>query len=223
MSGRLTLASAERAPAIERDQIRSVLSGLGLVFALCAFWVVVPEEFVPVAWAAMAIAVLELGNALQVQAYRWQAQAVVGIAAFSALGMTLPDGHPHRMLAIAILIAVHIGFRIRSMAMAAPFHIAAATILAASLIYQEVSGSMLTIAWGAEALVLLGTGFAFRDRWLRLQGLGLFLVCVLKLFLYDLRNLDTPFRILSFIALGLILLGVSWIYTRFREQLQKLL
>jgi uncharacterized membrane protein len=71
--------------------------------------------------------------------------------------------------------------------------------------------------------VLLALGFAFRDRWLRLQGLGLFLVCVLKLFLYDLRNLDTPYRILSFIALGLILLGVSWIYTRFREQLQKLL
>ena len=43
-------------------------------------------------------------------------------------------------------------------------------------------------------------------------------MCVLKLFLYDLRNLETPYRILSFIALGLILLGVSWVYTRFREQ-----
>ncbi len=91
------------------------------------------------------------------------------------------------------------------------------------LIYQEVSGRVLTVAWGAEALVLLGIGFVFRERPLRLHGLALFLICVLKLFLYDLRNLETPYRILSFIALGLILLGVSWIYTRFREQLQKLL
>jgi uncharacterized membrane protein len=30
-------------------------------------------------------------------------------------------------------------------------------------------------------------------------------------------------RILSFIALGLILVGVSWIYTRFREGVQKYL
>jgi uncharacterized membrane protein len=43
------------------------------------------------------------------------------------------------------------------------------------------------------------------------------------LFLYDLRNLETLYRILSFVALGLILLSVSWIYSRFREQVEKLL
>jgi uncharacterized membrane protein len=49
------------------------------------------------------------------------------------------------------------------------------------------------------------------------------LVCILKLFLYDLRNLETIYRILSFVALGLILLGVSWIYTRFRERVSRYL
>lgn len=58
---------------------------------------------------------------------------------------------------------------------------------------------------------------------LRLSGLALLLLCVLKLFIHDLRNLDTPYRILSFIALGLILLGVSWVYTRFRERIHQLL
>jgi uncharacterized membrane protein len=53
--------------------------------------------------------------------------------------------------------------------------------------------------------------------------LGLVLGCTLKLFLYDLRNLETPFRILSFIVLGLMLLGVSWVYSRFREQLRRIL
>jgi uncharacterized membrane protein len=229
MSGRLATAAPEQATEFERTAGRSVACGFAAFFALCALWLVVPNEFVPVAWAAMGLALLEVGNAFEVQAYRLQAQAVAVIAAFSAFFFVLPDEHPHRILAIALLIAVHIGFRIRSVAAAGiegqlpAVHTVASSILAAALIYQEVSGGMLTIAWGAEALVLLGAGFAVRDRWLRLEGLGLFLVCVLKLFLYDLRNLDTPYRILSFIALGLILLGVSWIYTRFREQLQKLL
>ncbi len=223
MSGRLTATSQEEASAIERTNGRSVLSGFGIFFALCALWILVPDQFVPVVWAALAFAVLEAGNAFRIEAYCRQAQAAAAIAAFSAFFFILPEGHDHRIVAVAMLIAIHIGFRLRSNALAAPFHPGAAAILAAALIYQEVSGSMLTIAWGGEALVLLAAGFAARDRWLRLQGLGLFLICVLKLFLYDLRNLDTPYRILSFIALGLILLGVSWIYTRFRAQLQKLL
>ena len=200
-----------------------------MVFALIGLWITVPDEFVPAAWATLGLAALEAGVALEVQEYRLQGQAVALLAALSACGFTLPDGHPHRVLGIALLIAIHVGFRLRSAGSAGwegklpPMHEVISGILAAALIYQEVSGSLLTVSWGAEALVLLGIGFAFRDRPLRLQGLALFMICVLKVFLYDMRNLETPYRILSFIALGLILLGVSWIYTRFREQLQKLL
>jgi uncharacterized membrane protein len=57
----------------------------------------------------------------------------------------------------------------------------------------------------------------------RLSGLFLFMVCVLKLFLYDLRQLETINRILSFIVLGVILVSVSWIYTRFRDRIQRYL
>jgi uncharacterized membrane protein len=98
-----------------------------------------------------------------------------------------------------------------------------ATTLIAALLYTRISGEMLTVAWGLEGLALLACGFALRERVLRLQGLALLLVCILKLFLYDLRNLDTFPRILSFIALGAIMLGVSWIYTRFRNHLRNLL
>ena len=97
------------------------------------------------------------------------------------------------------------------------------TLLLAGVLFEAVSGSMLTVAWGLEGVGLLGIGFALRNRELRLQGLGLVLGCTLKLFLYDLRNLETPFRILSFIVLGLMLLGVSWVYSRFREQLRRIL
>jgi uncharacterized membrane protein len=46
---------------------------------------------------------------------------------------------------------------------------------------------------------------------------------VLKLFLYDLRHLETLYRILSFIVLGVMLVSMSWIYTRFRDRLRRYL
>ena len=98
-----------------------------------------------------------------------------------------------------------------------------ATLLLGALIFHEVSGSVLTVAWGVEAVVLLAAGFALRDRVLRLSGLALFLICTLKLFFWDLRNLETLPRIVSFIVLGLLLVTVSWVYTRFRDQVQRFL
>jgi uncharacterized membrane protein len=69
------------------------------------------------------------------------------------------------------------------------------TVLLAVLLFYEVSGSMLTVAWGIEGIALLIAGFPLSDRVFRLSGLTLFLVCVLKLFLYDLRHLETMYRI----------------------------
>ena len=80
---------------------------------------------------------------------------------------------------------------------------------------MEVSGGVLTVAWGIEGAALLGAGFPLRDRALRLSGLALFLICIVKLFAHDLQALGTVYRILSFMALGAILVSVSWLYTRF--------
>ncbi len=71
--------------------------------------------------------------------------------------------------------------------------------------------------------MLLTIGFTFRERILRLSGLALLLGCILKLFTYDFLELDTIYRITSFVSLGVLLLGVSWIYTRYREQISRFL
>ena len=97
------------------------------------------------------------------------------------------------------------------------------TVLLSLLLYKEISGSLLTVAWGLQGLLLLVSGFPARERVLRLSGLALLLGCILKLFFYDLRNLETLPRIFSFMVLGVILIGVSWVYTRFRERVRRLL
>src|SRR5262249_50712953 len=97
------------------------------------------------------------------------------------------------------------------------------TVLSVGILYGRISGGLLTLSWGLLGLALLGCGFAVRSRAFRLQGLALFLICILKLFVYDLRNLETVYRILSFVGLGFILLAVSWIYSRFREEIERLI
>jgi len=97
----------------------------------------------------------------------------------------------------------------------------AASFLVAAILWLEVRGGLLTIAWALEAVTLLVAGFPLRERVLRLSGLVLLCVGVLKVFFYDLSTLSRPYQILSFVALGVALLGASAFYTRFRERFRE--
>ncbi len=91
------------------------------------------------------------------------------------------------------------------------------------LTYLQAPRNGLTLVWAVEAMLLFIAGLTVRHQAARLLGLGLICFCVLKLFLYDLRGLETFARIISFIGLGLILLAVSFLYTRYSALVRKYL
>ena len=91
------------------------------------------------------------------------------------------------------------------------------------LLFREAEGRLLTVALAAQGAASLIAGMFTSERVLRLSGLALFTISIGKAFVYDLRQLDTFGRILSFIGLGLLLLGASWVYTRYRERIKRLL
>ncbi|UCH49172.1 MAG: DUF2339 domain-containing protein [Betaproteobacteria bacterium] len=95
--------------------------------------------------------------------------------------------------------------------------------LVAILLFHEVSGNMLTMAWSIEAFVVLVLGFVLVERSFRLFGLGLLAVCLIKLVAVDLEGVETIYRIGSYIVLGLLLLLVSFAYTRFRDTIKRYL
>ncbi len=80
-----------------------------------------------------------------------------------------------------------------------------------------------TIVLALEAILAIAAGLSLQRRGIRLGGLALFLFSIGKVFLYDLGELDTLSRILSFVILGLLLVGSSWAYTKYRRQLQEYL
>jgi uncharacterized membrane protein len=72
----------------------------------------------------------------------------------------------------------------------------------------------MSIAWTAYATVLFALGMRHDSALLRRQGLGLFGLTILKVFMIDLGNVDVAWRIGSFVVLGIVCLGVSAWYMR---------
>ena len=98
-----------------------------------------------------------------------------------------------------------------------------ATFLTSWFLLSEVSGRWLTVAWGLQGVALLAVGIVMAARGMRLSGLALLVICVGKVFFYDLNELETIFKIASSIILGALLIGVSFAYSRYREQIRRLL
>lgn len=80
---------------------------------------------------------------------------------------------------------------------------------------------VLSSFWAVTGLVALVVGLRRDLRLLRLGALALLAVAAAKVFVYDLSELDSLYRALSFIALGLLLLGGAFAYQRFRRELSE--
>lgn len=74
---------------------------------------------------------------------------------------------------------------------------------------------LVSLEWTVIGAGLLLGGVHQAIRALRLMGLSILGFTVFKLFLYDLSFLQMPYRVFSFAGLGLTLIGVAWLYSRF--------
>jgi len=73
-----------------------------------------------------------------------------------------------------------------------------------------------SVVWALYAIGMVVAGALRAYRPVRLMALAILLGTILKVFLFDLSFLENPYRILSFLALGLILVGVSYVYQRYK-------
>jgi uncharacterized membrane protein len=77
---------------------------------------------------------------------------------------------------------------------------------------------LLSAFWAIVGLAGIVVGLLRDVRLLRLGGLALLLLAAAKVFAYDLSELESIYRALSFIALGLLLLGGAFAYQRIRRE-----
>lgn len=78
-------------------------------------------------------------------------------------------------------------------------------------IARDFSYSALWMAYGAMLMII---GFLRRSAFVRWQALILIAVTIVKVFVYDVSQLDRAYRIVSFIVLGALLLAISFVYQR---------
>ncbi|HEX7879478.1 MAG TPA: DUF2339 domain-containing protein, partial [Candidatus Eisenbacteria bacterium] len=75
----------------------------------------------------------------------------------------------------------------------------------------------LSLVWAVYAGALIAGGFAFRYRPIRFLGIAVLAMLIVKVFIFDLQELDRGYRIASFVGVGLLLLMISILYQRERK------
>jgi uncharacterized membrane protein len=71
-----------------------------------------------------------------------------------------------------------------------------------------------SVVWLAFGVALLIAGIFLRSQPARLASAAVTTLTVAKVFLIDMSDLTGVWRALSFIGLGLVLVGIGWLYQR---------
>ena len=207
--------------------------------ALFLFWLSSPLKMRELRWAGYGLLAVMLARLLALDTFdvdldtfrpalNWRFLAfAVGIAALYAAGFLFlrrppeddgsPVGEAENRMALPALL---------TLANAATLWLLSAEIIATANsaflglsveASENVASLGLSLLWAAYAAVLIVVGVTRRLRWVRLAGLALLAVPVVKLFAYDSRTLEQEYRVIAFIALGIILLAGGLLYQRYRQ------
>lgn len=94
---------------------------------------------------------------------------------------------------------------------------AAGALVLTAIMADDSPARWLTLHWTLLGLGLLVGGFFLKNRALRFSALGVLVLACVRIFFYDLAGADTIYKIIVVIFLGAALLGVSFIYSRIKQ------
>lgn len=196
-------------------------------------------------WAAMATLLMTLAWLMGRRTFLVQAVTLAAAAVAHALVIDLdlfarpatlfwnsPIFHIS-LVALILLAALPFAFRVRGPAFWSDAAIQLPDAIAAAMrspeqwfffapfalmvvgLAAKLSSGHITIAWSLLGLCVFLIALAVGERSYRLAGLALLLVSVVKILLVDVWALSAADRYTTLIVLGLALLAVSFLYTRF--------
>ncbi|SIS89760.1 Predicted membrane protein [Zobellia uliginosa] len=77
----------------------------------------------------------------------------------------------------------------------------------------------LSLLWGTYALFLIGLGIYKKRKHLRICAISLFGITLAKLFFYDIASLNSISKTIVFVSLGVLLLIISFLYNKYKNQI----
>jgi hypothetical protein len=99
--------------------------------------------------------------------------------------------------------------------------LATATSMTAIYLWVFVGPTWATAGWSVVGGSILAAGFVFRASIYRRVGLVVLGVCIVRVFAVDTVGLSDTARIGAFLVLGLILVGIALLYTRYTAELKE--
>lgn len=97
-------------------------------------------------------------------------------------------------------------------------YLASAFVVVPYGLYHGVPQNYVSLFWLGAALFYFAMSLLLKNRKYRWMAIWTMLLTVIYVFVIDLAQLSSVYRTVSFLALGLTLLAVSWVYARRRRQ-----
>jgi len=221
---------------------------LGTATATALLYLELPREFVALGWSLLALVLITAAWLLRRPLFTGQALALLAASAGRVLlfnlfrSATAADSFWNTRAATigvacaAMLLCLPIAFAIRRNSTnpddsgwslllhhpEQPFFFVPYALLAI-LIASELRSGMITLGWIALGLAAFLAALPIGERSYRLGGLGLLLLGLGKIALVDIWSASPTDRYLTLILTGVALLLVSFLYSRYRETILKLL
>jgi uncharacterized membrane protein len=222
-------SAAARNPLL---QIAMVYRWLALVMSLIWIWDYVPER--QRIWAYMLAAVVIFALAVWLRSR--EALVATAVYAFAALTMLwcrddfVMDLYWPNLLSLLALFGLQQILRRMSPRLTVPEQIHSATIIIAGLALwrflwcwaaQINDAYSVTMVWAGLAVVMFAAGIVLRERFHRWFGLGLLAAAVGRVVLVDVWTQETIWRVLTFMALGVALLVIGFVYNKYQEKIRQ--
>jgi uncharacterized membrane protein len=241
---------AEEASRVDRVMGIAAAWAAPVVLAALAYFEL-DSEWVCVAWAALVLVAILAGWFLRRPIF--VAQSMVLLLAvfaratlfnlFSAppISSAFWNGRTASIAAtsVVLLLALPVAFSIRNRARELPVQsrgkfswivdhpeqgmFFAPLVLLTLFLAVQMRAGMITISWSALGVVVFLFALLVKERSFRLAGLGLLLLGVGKIICIDIWHAAPSDRYITLIVMGASLLLISFLYTRYREAILKLL
>ena len=229
------LAYAFNGDGAMRENLRVVsLIYQTLAIGLLVRWIfeIVPTDEITLALFALATVLLG-GGLLGASSYFVRAALALDVAGCCNYVFAGPDidVHPFAWLdtgALALFLAQPAMLRRWGRELISDGESWAAILLSSALAWLLVSNSIttagsqnLTLGWALLALALIVIGFVAHERRQRWCGLGILVAAFARVAVHDFWGFSNVGKVLTFFALTVICLGLSFLYYKFADRLKE--
>ena len=213
-------------------QVAMIYRWLAVVMSLLWIWEYVPER--QRVWAFMLVAVVVFALALWRRNFEALMTATVyAVASLAVLSFrddfAMDIYWPNLLALLTLFVTQHILRRnTASLPLDEKIHGAVVLFAGVSLwrfiscwVATFTSGFFITMSWAGFAVLLFITGIILRERFHRWLGLGVLAAAVGRVGLVDVWKQETIYRVLTFMALGMALLVIGFIYNKYQEKIRQ--